>query len=95
MWEEVYYKELDENDGGKGRSILPYSVKCKDMEELDGFIHYLDEMGFVCVEKIEGQKALLVNLKLKRWCTYPKPCTMECKNGRTYTVAEFKAIAFS
>ena len=92
MWEEVYYKELDENDEGKGRMVLPYSVKCKDMEELESFIAYLDEKGFVCVEQIEGQKALLVNLRLKRWCTYPKAVAMSCKNGKTYSVEEFKKL---
>ena len=92
MWEEVYYKNLNEDYEGKGKRILPYSVKCKDMEELVSFIHYLEEKGFECVEQIEGQRALLVNLDLKRWCTYPKPCTMSCKNRRTYTVEEFKKM---
>jgi len=95
MWEEVYYKELDENDEGKGRRILPYAVKCKDKEELEAFIIYLEEKDFVCVEQIEGQKALLVNLELKRWCSWPKACAMSCKNSKTYTVDEFKKLYYS
>ena len=92
MCEEVYYKELDENYEGKGRMILPYSVKCKDNEELNRFIHYLSVKGFMCVDQIEGQRALLVNLELRRWCTYPKACAMSCKNSHTYTVDEFKKL---
>lgn len=95
MWEEVYYKELDENYEGKGMKILPYAVKCKNKEELEAFIIYLDEKGFVCVEQIEGQKALLVNLELKRWCSWPKAAAMSCKNGKTYTVDEFKRLYYS
>ena len=89
MWKEIYYKELDRNYEGKGKRILPYSVKCKEMEELEWFIQYLEEKGFVCVEQIEGQRALLVNMELKRWCTYPKAVYMSCKNRKTYTVEEF------
>lgn len=95
MWEEVYYKELDKNDDGKGRKILPYSVKCMDNEELDRFTNYLSEKGFVCVEQIEGQKALLVNLELKRWCSWPKAAAMSCKNSKSYTVEEFKKLYYS
>lgn len=95
MWEEVYYKELNEDYEGKGRKILPYAVKCKDKEELEAFIIYLEEKGFVCVEQIEGQKALLVNLELKRWCSWPKAAAMSCKNSKTYTVGEFKRLYYS
>ena len=92
MWEEVYYKCLDKNYEGKGRRILPYSVICKDMNELGEFIQYLTDKAFTCVEQIEGQKALLVNIELKRWCTYPKPCAMLCKGRRNYSVEEFMSL---
>lgn len=95
MWEEAYYKELDENYKGKGRSILPYAVKCKDKQELDEFIQYLTDKCFFCVDQIVGQRALLVNLELKRWCSFPKPCAMSCKDGKTYTVEEFKKLYYS
>lgn len=95
MWEEVYYKELNEDYEGKGRRILPYAVKCKNMEELESFIIYLEEKGIVCVEQIEGQKSLLVNLELKRWCSWPKAAAMSCKNSKTYTVDEFKRLYYS
>lgn len=55
MWEEVYYKELNGDYEGRGRKILPYSVKCKDNEELNRFIHYLTVKGFMCVNQIEGR----------------------------------------
>ena len=93
MWEEVYYKELNKNCEGKGGRILPYAVKCKDMNELEWFVHYLEEKGFSCVEQIEGQRALLVNLELKRWCTVPKAAAMSCKDSKTYSVEEFKKLA--
>ena len=51
MWKEVYYKELDRNYEGKGKRILPYSVKCKDMEELEWFIQYLRQS--TCLVKTE------------------------------------------
>lgn len=95
MWEEVYYKELDENYEGKEKCILPYAVKCKDKQEVDEFIQYLADKGFTCVDQIEGQRALLVNLELKRWCSFPKPCAMSCKDGKTYTVDEFKKLYYS
>ena len=60
MFEEVYYKELDENYEGKGRRILPYAVKCKDEQELEDFIQYLTDKWFFCVDQIIGQRALLV-----------------------------------
>ncbi len=89
MWEEVYYKTLDNTGEGRGCRILPYSVICKDRDELEKFIQHLDKKGYECVEQIEGQKALLVNPDLKRWCTYPKACAMSCKNHHNYTVEEF------
>ena len=89
MWEEVYYKTLVNTGEGRGRRILPYSVICKDKDELNKFIQYLNDNGYECVERIEGQKALLVNSDLKRWCTYPKACAMSCKNHRNYTIEEF------
>lgn len=95
MWEEVYYKELDENFEGKGKRILPYAVKCKDMEELEAFIQYLTDKWFYCVDHIEGQKALLVNLELKRWCSWPKSAAISCMNGKTYTTQEFKKLYYS
>ena len=95
MWEEVYDKGLDKSIEGKGRKILPYSVICKDMNELGEFIQYLADKGFTCVDHIEGQKALLVNLELKRWCTFPKACAMSCKDGRNYKVADFKKLYYS
>ena len=95
MWEEVYYKELNEDYEGKGRRILPYAVKCKDMEELEAFNIYLEEKGFVCVEQIEGQRALLVNLEMKRWCSWPKVAAMSCKNSKIYTVDDFKKLYYS
>ena len=95
MWEEVYYKSLDKSAEGKGRKILPYSVICKDMNEFGEFIQYLADKGFTCVDRIEGQKALLVNLELKRWCTFPKACAMSCIDGKIYTVEEFKKLYYS
>ena len=95
MWEEVYYKELNEDYEGKGRRILPYAVICKDVDELAGFIQYLEEKGFYCVEQIEGQKALLVNMELKRWCTFPNPCAMSCKDSKNYSVEDFKRLYYS
>ena len=91
----VYYKELDENYEGKGRRILPYAVKCKDEQELEDFIQYLTDKWFFCVDQIIGQRALLVNLELKRWCSVPKACAMSCKDGKTYTVEEFKKLYYS
>ena len=52
MFEEVYYKELDENYEGKGRRILPYAVKCKDEQEMKDFIQYLTDKWFFCVDHI-------------------------------------------
>ena len=92
MWEEVYYKTLVNTGEGRGRRILPYSVICKDREELEMFIQYLNNNGYECVEQIEGQKALLVNPVLKRWCTYPKACSISCMNHRNYTVEEFLSM---
>ena len=92
MWEEVYYNTLDKTSEGRGRRILPYSVICKDREELEMFIQYLNNNGYECVEQIEGQKALLVNPVLKRWCTYPKACSISCMNHRNYTVEEFMSV---
>ena len=92
MWEEVYYKSLGRDFEGKGRRILPYSVICKDKDELNKFIQYLDKNGYECVEQLEGQKALLVNTDLKRWCTYPKACSISCMNHRNYTVEEFLSM---
>jgi hypothetical protein len=95
MWEEIYYKELDENCEGNGGRILPYAVRCKDINELEWFVNYLEKKGFTCVEQIEGQKALLVNLELKRWCTFPKAAAMSCKDSKTYSVDEFKKLYYS
>ena len=95
MWEEVYYKELNEDYEGKGSRILPYAVICKDVNELAGFIKYLEDKGFCCVEQIEGQKALLVNMELKRWCTFPKACAMSCKDSKNYSVEDFKRLYYS
>ena len=95
MFEEVYYKELNENYIGKGQRILPYAVRCKDEKELEEFIKYLTDKCFLCAEQIEGQKALLVNLELKRWCTFPKACAMSCIDGKIYTVEEFKKLYYS
>ena len=92
MWEEVYYKTLVNTGEGRGRRILPYSVICKDKDELNKFIQYLDKNGYECVEQLEGQKALLVNPVLKRWCTYPKACSISCMNHRNYTVEEFLSM---
>ena len=92
MWEEVYYKTLVNPGEGRGRRILPYSVICKDREELEMFIQYLNNNGYECVEQIEGQKALLVNPVLKRWCTYPKACAMSCKDHCNYSVEEFLSM---
>ena len=92
MWEEVYCNTLDKTSEGRGRRILPYSVICKDMEELEMFIQYLNNNGYECVEQIEGQKALLVNSVLKRWCTYPKACAMSCKDHCNYSVEEFLSM---
>ena len=92
MWEGVYYNTLDKTSEGRGSRILPYSVICKYKDELNKFIQYLDKNGYECVEQLEGQKALLVNTDLKRWCTYPKACAMSCKNHRNYTVGEFCAM---
>ena len=92
MWKEVYYKAFDITDEGRGRRILPYSVICKDRDELEMFIQYLNDNGYECVEQLEGQKALLVNTDLKRWCTYPKACAMSCKNHRNYSVEEFLSL---
>ena len=92
MWEEVYYKTPVNTGEGRGRRILPYSVICKDKDELNKFIQYLDKNGYECVEQLEGQKALLVNPVLKRWCTYPKACAMSCKNHRNYSVEEFLSL---
>jgi hypothetical protein len=95
MIEEVYYKELDENYEGKGRRTLPYVVKCKDEQELEEFIQYLTDKSFSCADQIIGQRALLVNLELRRWCSFPKACAMSCKDGKTYTVEEFKKLYYS
>ena len=95
MFEEVYYKELNEDYMGKGRRILPYAVRCKDEKELEEFIKYLTDKCLLCVEQIEGQKSLLVNLELKRWCTFPKACAMSCIDGKIYTVEEFKKLYYS
>lgn len=51
MLEEVYNKGLDRNYEGKGKRILPYSVKCKEMEELEWFIQYLRQS--TCLVKTE------------------------------------------
>ena len=95
MWEEVYYKELDENYEGRGHCTLPYVVKCKDEQELEEFIQYLTDKSFSCADQIIGQRALLVNLELRRWCSFPKACAMSCKDGKTYTVEEFKKLYYS
>ena len=92
MWEEVYYNTLDKTSEGRGSRILPYSVICKDRDELNKFIQNHDKNGYECVEQIEGQKALLVNPVLKRWCTYPKACSISCMNHRNYTVEEFLSM---
>lgn len=95
MWQEIYYKEFDEDYMGKGHRILPYAVRCKDEKELEEFIEYLTDKWFFCVSQIDGMRSLLVNLELKRWCSFPKACAMSCKDGKTYTVEEFKKLYYS
>ena len=92
MWQEVYYKKIDEYDLGIGEKHLPYSIKCKDLDEFKFLTKHIGRRGYKCVEKIEGQYAVLVNNELKRWCTYPKPAKMSCVNDRILTVEEFLSL---
>ncbi len=54
MWQEVYYKEIDNDGDGIGKEILPYSVKCKDLNEFKALKHFIGRRGYKCVEQTEG-----------------------------------------
>ncbi|MBR0272714.1 MAG: hypothetical protein IJQ59_01310 [Bacteroidaceae bacterium] len=92
MWQEVYYKVIDNDDIGIGKRSLPYSVKCKDLTEFKALKHFIGRRGYKCVEQIEGQYAVLINTELKRWCTYPKPASMSCIDDKTLTAEEFMKL---
>ena len=95
MWQSVYYEHYEENCLGvywEEQKVLPYSVKCKDFAEFKSLINRIKRRGYKCVEQIEGQYAVLINTKLKRWCTYPKPVSMSCIDNKTLTVEEFMNI---
>ena len=89
MWHKVYYREIDREYHGIGKRILPYSVKCKDLDEFQSFKNRIRRRGYKCVSLIDGQYALLINTELKRWCSYPKAVTMPCIDDRTLTADEF------
>ncbi len=89
MWRKVYYKETDREYNGIGKRILPYSVKCKDLDEFKSLTNRIRRRGYKCVDQIGGQYAVLINTELKRWCTYPKPAKMPCIDDRTLTAEEF------
>ncbi len=92
MWELVYYATEEDAfalDHNKKRALRPYSVKCKNKDELEALAKILKQAGIKCVSRIEGMSAILVNTKLKTWATYPKPVTMTCKGNRTYTAQDF------
>ena len=92
MWHKVYYRETNREYHGIGKQILPYSVKCKDLDEFKSLINRLRRRGYKCVDQIEGQYAVLINTELKRWCTYPKPVKMPCIDDRTLTAEEIMKL---
>lgn len=92
MWQEVYYEHYFENCTDryweKEEKILPYSVKCKTVEEKKALETLLKNDGFKCVGGSDCI-ALLINLKLKRYCSYPKPASMSCIHSRSFSVENF------
>lgn len=93
MWQEVYYEHYVENCRGlywEEEKQLPYSVKCKSVQEKEQLEQLLRFDGFKCVGSSDSI-ALLINLKLKKYCGYPKAVTMSCISNRSFSVENFLA----
>ena len=91
MWEEVYYEHYAENCRGcywKEKKQLPYGVKCTSAQEKEQLEKLLRSDGFRCVGS-SACIALLINLELKRYCSYPKAAVMSCINNRLLSVETF------
>ena len=91
MWQEVYYEHYVENCRDRyweEEKQLPYSVKCKSVQEKEQMEKLLKYDGFQCVCSTDCM-ALLINLQLKKYCSYPKAATMSCINHRSFSVENF------
>lgn len=92
MWQEIYYDYLTKNSKGQycgmGEKILPYSIKCKNAQTKKALEELLRKNGLknVCGSQCRG---LLVNLELKRFCSYPRPASMSCIGNHSYSEESF------
>ncbi len=90
MWQEVYYERYDVTRREYYREFvkksMPYSIKCKSGRTKDFLVKLLKSDG---LKYVEGSQCLglLVNLELKRFCSYPKPCEMP--HSSKYTEERF------
>ena len=88
MWQEVYYETGKGNYRETEEKILPYSVKCRSGQTKSALENLLRRDGFRCVGGSDCL-GLLVNLKLMRFCSYPKPAAMSCIRSYSYSVESF------
>lgn len=92
MWQEIYYEHYYENCRGHywemEEKILPYSIKCRNGRTKKALEELLRKDGLRGVWGTQC-RGLLVNLELKRFCSYPMPAKMSCIGSHSYTEEEF------